>query len=95
MSNRLTAQVLRDAADLLISGTEGYTDGVNRFMCTAIVRAYYGTDYQPFLLEFNDLLDAHGVGRTGNLGMCDPDEATAQAIRFDFLNLLAESETFE
>jgi len=99
---RLTKKLLRDAADLIEPATDltGPVDG-ERYMCHAVLHAHGGgwhsEEGQAAEAAFQRLLQQHGVSRHGDLmhdGVAhDPDgwNPTAQALRFDFLNLLAES----
>lgn len=87
------AQILRLAADYLISGTCGYNDGPNRFMCCAVAHAEQGEHWSSCPEWFKELIGEHGVETGGNLNGYDTGKnpIEAQGVRFDFLNLLAES----
>ena len=100
MPRILTKQILRDAADLLSPG--GFVSG-HEFMCHAVADAETGAPWNesaPASAAFRDELAANLVSTCGNLrhkgveyapcvaGNGTPD---SQALRFDFLNLLAES----
>lgn len=89
----LTPKVLRDAADKLASCTEHDVYGMkyseySEFMCNLMPYAYKE--------EFSGLLKLHGVSADGGLyhkgkRYASSNNFTTQALRFDFLNLLAHS----
>jgi hypothetical protein len=90
---KLTAQVLRDAADRL--SADGYGNG-ETFMCFAIEAAIGSFFYSPERKEFEAILTEDGISTDGNLTYKGRhysfiDNEKSQALRFDFLNLLAES----
>lgn len=92
MPKLLTKTLLRKAAD-----TIGYPGlGGERYMCFAVADA--AKDYDAAYAAFGALLQTHGVltdgrldhkGRRYDQGQDWTPES--QALRFDFLNLLAES----
>lgn len=100
--SKLTAQILRDAADSLSEHAVLSTDGQHNYMCLAVQAAAgekppkgYDECKGPVRREFEALLTEHGVSLMGHLDWPDDDfhhyYQRAQFVRFDFLNLLAES----
>lgn len=94
---KLSSTIFRAAADLISSGDTAWDNHYVEFMCHAIPFAATGRftvdAVQPHRVAFSRLLEEHGVPLDGGLGRntgCSTD-TESQAIRFDFLNLLAES----
>jgi hypothetical protein len=100
---KITAQLLREAADL-ITPADMAIGFETTFMCTAVIEAfkrhhdlYLTVSMEVELTEmFEQILFAHEVDTSGCLA--HPVVRTEvmsteqrQALRFDFLNLLAES----
>lgn len=98
----ITKKILRDAADRLWTGDpKDYTCNSETYMCHAVAPVRPDGGRGPLREEFHKLLSEHGVSTCGSLvytrargtrGDCTEMSTTQrQAVRFDFLNLLAES----
>ncbi|MDR6455528.1 hypothetical protein [Variovorax paradoxus] len=101
MTTKLTKTILRNTAARLWDGTP--TDPrcaptSEEYMCFALEREVGCLASDSLEPQFHALLETHGVSLDGELahkGVAYSDAegrgAEAQALRFDFLNLLAES----
>jgi hypothetical protein len=105
MTTKLTKTLLRNAATRLWTGKDYFDERVGHnetYMCHAVYQEApeRGRCWNPEASEtvkaFERLLSKHGVDTNGTLcheGVhCNlNDRDVVQALRFDFLNLLAES----